>query len=156
MNTIAAVAIALGKALELAFASYARAVLSNAQALAQGLCRQGLQLVSGGTSNHLMVIDTLASVGLGGAGAERALEQAGITTNKQLIPDDPNPATSPSGVRLGTPAATTRGFGRVEMELLAEWIGEALRHAAEPARLAELRVKAAQLCRRFPIPGRVH
>jgi glycine hydroxymethyltransferase len=152
MNTIAAVAVALGKALEPGFAGYARAVLDNAQALARALSGEGLRLVSGGTENHLLVLDTRASLGLDGARAERALEQAGITCNKQLVPDDPSPPLTPSGVRLGTPAVTTRGMGPAEMALLGGWIAEALRQPDDATTLATLRERCRQLCQRFPIP----
>jgi glycine hydroxymethyltransferase len=153
MNTIAAVAVALRKAAEPAFADYARAVLDNARALARALARRGVQLVGGGTDNHLLVLDTRASFGLDVARAERALELAGITTNKQLVPDDPAPPLTPSGVRVGTPAVTTRGFGAVEMEALAEWISLALRSPDDAAALERIRVQCRALCARFPIPG---
>jgi glycine hydroxymethyltransferase len=153
MNTIAAVAVALGKALEPAFAGYARAVLDNAQSLARALVQQGVTLVSGGTDNHLLVLDTRASFGLDGARAERLLEQAGITTNKQLVPDDPAPPLTPSGVRVGTPAVTTRGFGPAELEQVARWIGEVLRRPDDAVQLVAVRQQVQALCRRFPTPG---
>lgn len=151
MNTIAAVAVALGKALEPGFARYARAVLDNARSLASALLARGVSLVTSGTENHLMVLDSIQSAGIDGARAEQLLESAGITTNKQLVPDDPRPPLAPSGVRLGTPAVTTRGMGRAEMELLGGFIADVLRDPA-PARLAEIRAQTLELCRRFPIP----
>lgn len=154
MNTIAAVAVALGKALEPAFAEYGRAVLDNARCLAGELLARGARLITGGTENHLLVLDTSASFGIDGAEAEALLERAGMTCNKQVIPDDPRPALRPSGIRIGTPAITTRCMGRSEMIVLAQSIVEALQHRAEPERLEQLRARCAQLCRAFPIPGR--
>lgn len=153
MNTIAATAVALAKAAEPSFVQYARAVLENARALAQALTTRGVRLVTGGTDNHLLVLDTKASFDLDGARAERALELAGITTNKQLVPDDPLPPLAPSGVRVGTPAVTTRGFGSRELTAIGGWIAEALRAPDDAARLATLREQCTALCARFPIPG---
>jgi glycine hydroxymethyltransferase len=154
MNTIAAVAVALGKALEPELARYARAVLHNARHLASALSEHGARLVTGGTDNHLLVLDTVNSFGADGARAERALERAGMTCNKQVIPDDPRPALSPSGIRIGTPAITTRGMGPSEMSALADWLVEALRHVDDLDRLDAIRARCGDLCRRFPIPGR--
>jgi glycine hydroxymethyltransferase len=153
MNTIAAVAVALGKAREPAFAAYARRVLDNASALASALLAHDVRLVTGGTQNHLIVIDTIRSFALDGARAEATLERAGITCNKQIIPDDPRPPLQPSGIRLGTPAITTRGMGPEEMTHLAQWLVGALRHPDDPPHLDDLRTRCADLCRRFPIPG---
>jgi glycine hydroxymethyltransferase len=154
MNNIAAIAVALGKALEPEFATYARGVVDNARCLADGLLSRGARLVTGGTENHLLVLDTVASFGMDGARAENVLELAGMTCNKQVIPDDPRPPLRPSGVRIGTPAITTRGMGPQEMSLLAQWLVEALQHADEPARLDEIRTRCKSLCGRFPVPGR--
>jgi glycine hydroxymethyltransferase len=153
MNTIAATAVALAKAEEPSFAEYARAVLANAQALAHALQSHGVRLITGGTDNHLLVLDTKASFDLDGARAERALERAGITTNKQLVPDDSLPPLAPSGVRLGTPAVTTRGFGAQELTTIGGWIADALRAPEDAARLATIREQCTALCSRFPIPG---
>jgi glycine hydroxymethyltransferase len=155
MNTIAAVAVALRKALEPKFASYAGAVLHNARHLAGELLAQGARLVTGGTSNHLLVIDTVASFGIDGARAESVLERAGMTCNKQVIPDDPRPALRPSGIRLGTPAMTTRGMGLSEMSAVAKWLIEALRHGDDVGRIDAIRDRCADLCRRFPVPSKV-
>jgi glycine hydroxymethyltransferase len=154
MNTIAAVAVALGKAQEAGFSRYAAAVLDNAQALAQVLCERGVRLVSGGTQNHLVVLDTLQSFGVDGARSEQVLEQAGITCNRQLVPDDPHPPLTPSGIRIGTPAVTTRGMGRDEMAQLGHWIVDCLSHLNDTQGLASVRGRCADLCARFPIPGR--
>jgi glycine hydroxymethyltransferase len=153
MNTIAGIAIALGKALEPAFREYGAQVLTNAQALASTLCAEGLHLVTGGTDNHMMVMDVARSLGIDGRLAEEVLDQVGITTNKQIVPDDPKPALRPSGVRLGTPAATTRGMGKPEMRLIGRWIAEALDAREDADRLAGIHEDVSALCRRFPIPG---
>jgi glycine hydroxymethyltransferase len=153
MNAVAALALALGKALEADFRAYAEQVLRNARGLAEALLAQGLALVTGGTDNHLLVVDTVRSLGLGGHRAEAALDAIGVTTNKQLVPDDPKPPLRPSGIRLGTPAATTRGMREPEMRRIAEWIAAALRARHDPDRLAGLREEVEALCRHFPVPG---
>jgi glycine hydroxymethyltransferase len=153
MNQVAAVALTLAKATEPAFRTYAVQTLRNAKVLAQGLSERGVQLVTGGTDNHMLVLDSAKSFGLDGRVAEEALDRIGIATNKQIIPDDSRPPLRPSGVRLGTPAATTRGMNEPEMELLAQWIEEALRRADEPAFLDELRGDVQKLCASFPVPG---
>ena len=103
MNAVAAVAITLGKAGQPEYKEYCRQVLDNAQVLAQTLIENGAKLITGGTENHMMVIDTVTSFGINGRVAEEALDEVSITTNKQVIPDDPNPPLRPSGIRLGTP-----------------------------------------------------
>ena len=153
MNQVAGVAIALGKALEPAFADYARQVLDNAQTLAEALMEGGAKLVTGGTENHLMVLDCVASFGIDGRVAEEALDAVSITSNKQVIPDDPNPPLRPSGIRLGTPAATTRGMGFPEMRALGRWIVETLCNHDDEALLARVRGEVVETCSRFPVPG---
>ncbi len=153
MNAIAGTAIALAKALEPEFKTYAADVLSNAKALAEALLAGGAVLVTGGTDNHMMVIDTVKSFDLDGRQAERRLDRIAITTNKQVIPDDPKPPLRPSGIRLGTPAATTRGMGHDDMAKLAGWLLEALRGDDDVERLQALRVPVAEHCARFPVPG---
>jgi glycine hydroxymethyltransferase len=153
MNTIAGVAVTLKKALEEDFRAHCRDVLQNAKALAQGLLGRGAQLVTGGTDNHMMVVDTVKSFGIDGKVAEQTLDRVGITVNKQIIPDDPNPPLRPSGIRLGTPAATTRGLGRPEMDLLAGWIADALRRKDDAAFLEVLRGQVEELCLGYPVPG---
>ena len=153
MNQVAGTAIALGKALEPAFADYARRVLDNAQTLASALMQGGADLVTGGTDNHMMVLDCVQSFGIDGRIAEETLDRISITTNKQVIPDDPNPPLRPSGIRIGTPAATTRGMGEAEMARLAGWILDALRnHENEPV-LARLKTEVEETCLGFPVPG---
>ena len=153
MNQVAGVAIALGKALEPDFKVYARQVLDNAQILAEALMEGGAELVTGGTENHLMVLDSVAGFGIDGRVAEEALDAVSITCNKQVIPDDPNPPLRPSGIRLGTPAATTRGMGAAEMRLLGSWIVEVLRNHDDDATLARIKGEVEETCSGFPVPG---
>ena len=153
MNQVAGVAIALGKALEPPFKVYARDVLDNAQALAEALMENGAELVTGGTENHLMVLDCVAGFGIDGRVAEEALDAVSITCNKQVIPDDPNPPLRPSGIRLGTPAATTRGMTAREMRLLGGWIADALRNHDDAATLTRIKGEVEETCLRFPVPG---
>ena len=153
MNAVAALAITLGKALEPEFAVYARQVLTNAKVLAEELMDRGAELVTGGTENHMMVLDTQESFDIDGRIAEETLDKVSITVNKQLIPDDPRPPLRPSGIRLGSPAATTRGMEEAEMKLLAEWITDALRRHRDEERLDAMRQDIERFCLRFPVPG---
>ena len=153
MNQVAGAAIALGKALQPAFKDYAAQVLANAQTLAAALMDGGAKLVTGGTDNHMMVLDCVASFGIDGRVAEEALDRVSITCNKQVIPDDPNPPLRPSGIRLGTPAATTRGMGEEQMQRLADWMLQALRHHDDAPALARLKEEVEATCRQFPVPG---
>jgi glycine hydroxymethyltransferase len=155
MHAVAAKAVALGEALQPSFRAYAAAVAENAKVLAATLVEQGLAIVSGGTDTHLMLVD-LRPLDLTGRDAEKALERAGMTCNKNGIPFDPRPPTVTSGVRLGSPAATTRGFGAAEFRQVGEWIGEVLRGLArhpDDNTATETRVRGAvrALCDRFPI-----
>jgi glycine hydroxymethyltransferase len=155
MHVIAAKAVALGEALQPSFAAYARAVVDNAQILAERLAESGMAIVSGGTDTHLMLVD-LRPLGLTGRDAEKSLERAGITCNKNGIPFDPQRPTVTSGIRLGSPAATTRGFEPAEFRQVGDWIAEVLHGLAQrPDGNAdcEARVRAdvATLCARFPI-----
>jgi glycine hydroxymethyltransferase len=157
MHVIAAKAVALGEALQPEFAFYARAVVENAQTLAATLVEAGLAIVSGGTDTHLMLVD-LRPLGLTGRDAEQALERAGITCNKNGIPFDPQKPTVTSGIRLGSPAATTRGFGVAEFRQVGLWIGDVLRSLAnnpggDTATEQRVRRAVASLCARFPIYG---
>jgi glycine hydroxymethyltransferase len=153
MNAIAGAAIAFKKAMEPAFVEYARATLRNARALAAALLAEGVTLVTGGTDNHLMVIDTVASFGLDGRVAEVALDAVGITTNKQVIPDDPRPPLRPSGLRLGTPACTTRGMNENDMASIALWIARTLRHPEDAKAIEATRAEVTRMCRAHPVPG---
>ncbi len=153
MNVIAGVAVTLKKAMQPEFRQYAADVLSNAQELASRLVAEGCSLVTGGTSNHMMVVDTVESFGLDGREAEELLDTVGMTVNKQIIPDDPRPPLRPSGIRLGTPAATTRGMGRREMTQFAQWVGQSLRSGGDRRVLDAVRQGVLELCRQFPVPG---
>ena len=153
MNQVAGTAIALGKAQQPAFPIYARQVLANAATLAEELLGRQAALVTGGTDNHMMVVDCVRSFGIDGRVAEETLDRISITCNKQVIPDDPRPPLRPSGIRLGTPAATTRGMGVEEMKQLARCIAAALRRPDDAALLTRLRAEVEETCRRFPVPG---
>ncbi len=153
MNNVAAAAITFKKAAEPEFRTYSKQVLANAQTLAKALSGEGAKLITGGTENHLLVIDTVESFGLDGAAAEKTLDRIGITTNKQIIPDDPRPPLRPSGLRLGTPACTTRGMDERDMTELAGWMVEALRAPQDDTMLAGLAAKVKALCERYPTPG---
>ena len=153
MNQVAATAVTLRLAAMPAFRDYAANVLANAKTLAAALTERQVKLVTGGTDNHLLVIDTVQSFGIDGAKAEAALDRVGLTVNKQVIPDDPNPPMRPSGVRLGTPAPTTRGMGAAEMAEIAAIIAGALAAAGEAAAETKLAARTQALTARFPVPG---
>ncbi len=153
MNQVAAVAVALGKAQQPEFREYCAQVMANAQALARTLIDGGAVLVTGGTANHMMVVDCVRSFGINGREAEEILDQVGITCNKQVIPDDPNPPLRPSGIRVGTPAPTTRGMAAAEMGVLGESMLTALRNRSDEAVIARVRDRVRQLCAEFRVPG---
>jgi len=153
MNVVLAAAVTFKKAAEAEFRAYAQQVLANARTLAGRLTDQQAVLVTGGTDNHMMVVDTMKSFGLDGRTAERVLDRVGITTNKQVIPDDPLPPMRASGVRLGTPAATTRGMAAAEMTRFADWIAEALRASEDEVALSRIATEVKDLCLTFPVPG---
>jgi glycine hydroxymethyltransferase len=146
----AAKAVAFGEALKPEFVEYSKQVVLNAKALAQALTDKGYRIISGGTDNHLMVVD-LNSKGLAGKDAEVALESIGISVSRSTIPNDPNPPLNPSGVRLGTPAVTTRGMMETDMATIADLIDSALENRKDETKLLELKAKTKELCRRFPI-----
>jgi len=158
MHVIAAKAVAFGEALRPDFVAYARSVVANAEVLAETLAEAGLAIVSGGTDTHLMLVD-LRPLGVTGRDAEQALERAGMTCNKNGIPFDPEKPTVTSGIRLGSPAATTRGFGQAEFRQIGEWIAEVLRGLAQnpdgnSGIEGRVRTAVAALCERFPVyPG---
>jgi glycine hydroxymethyltransferase len=152
MHVIAAKAVAFQEALQPEFKAYQQAILDNARTMATGLSEGGLRLVSGGTDNHLMLVD-LRQANVTGQEAEDALHLAGITVNKNMIPFDPQPPKVTSGVRLGTPAVTTRGFRQAEMKTVAESILAVIFNAKDEAKLQEVRQTTAELCARFPVPG---
>ena len=150
MHVIAAKAVALKLAAEPSFAVYQRQVLANSKALAEALVGYGFQLVSGGTDNHLMLID-LRSRKLTGKALEHALNEAGLTVNKNAVPFDTEKPTITSGVRIGTPAVTTRGFREPEMKRIAEWIDRISRDVENASLMKTVRAEVRELCARFPV-----
>jgi glycine hydroxymethyltransferase len=150
MHIIAAKAVCLKEAAEPLFADYQRQIVANASRLAAALITGGFRLVSGGTDNHLMLVDVF-SKGITGKVAEAALDKAGITVNKNAIPFDPNPPMVASGIRIGTPAVTTRGMREAEMETIAELITRALATPTDDRALAMVRDEVETLCRKFPL-----
>jgi glycine hydroxymethyltransferase len=152
MHVIAAKAVSFKEALEPDFKIYQQQIVTNAKRLASGLESAGLRLVSGGTDNHLMLVD-VSPLGLTGKEAEHALDEVGITVNKNAIPYDPQPPAKASGIRVGTPAVTTRGFREPEMDTIARLIGDVLRSPSDEAALERVRGEVRELCARFPVPG---
>lgn len=152
MHAVAAKAVALYEAMQPEFVDYQKAILDNAQTLAAELQRLGLRLISGGTDNHLMLID-LTDKGVTGQQAEKALDAAGIVTNKNAIPFDSRPPTVTSGIRVGTPAVTTRGFGKEEMKQIAAFIVKVISNPDSPEVRNEVREEVSKMCRNFPVPG---
>jgi glycine hydroxymethyltransferase len=150
MHIIAAKAVCFKEAAEPEFATYQRQIVANAKRLANNLASAGFRVVSGGTDNHLMLIDVF-SKGLTGKVAEAALGKAAITVNKNAIPFDQNPPMVASGIRLGTPAVTTRGMGEREMDLIADYITRALASTDDDRALTSVKLEVEQLCRKFPL-----
>jgi glycine hydroxymethyltransferase len=150
MHVIAAKAVCFREASTPAFRDYAAQVVANAKALAQELIAHGYELVTGGTDNHLILLD-LRNAGFSGAEAEEALHKAGITVNKNAVPNDPRPPAVTSGIRIGAAAVTTRGLGESEFRTLGRWIDEALQKRSEPAALAKIRAQVEDLCASFPL-----
>ncbi|GAB4517985.1 MAG: hypothetical protein Kow0047_29620 [Anaerolineae bacterium] len=151
-HVIAAKAVALGEALRPEFKSYQQRVLDNMQAMAAELVEQGLRLVSGGTDNHLVLVD-LTPAGVTGKQAETTLDRVGIHTNKNMIPYDPQPPLVASGLRLGSPACTTRGLGPDEFRQIARWIGEVVRHIDDEIVLERVASEVRDLAVRYPVPA---
>jgi glycine hydroxymethyltransferase len=150
MHIIAAKAVAFGEALKPEFKAYARRIVENAAAFAEALKAEGLQLVSGGTDNHLVLVD-VRNLGLTGKTAEHLLDEVNITTNKNTIPYDPESPFVTSGIRMGTPAVTTRGFDPEAMKEVAAIIALTLKHPEDAAKHEEARRRVAALCSRFPL-----
>jgi glycine hydroxymethyltransferase len=150
MHIIAAKAVCFREASEPAFVAYQKQIVANAKALANALSLSGFRLVSGGTDNHLMLVDVF-SKGITGKAAEAALGKAGITVNKNAIPFDQNPPMVASGIRVGTPAVTTRGMREPEMDLIAELFTRALKNPDDDHALGEIRAEVELLCRKFPL-----
>jgi len=152
MQVIAAKAVCFQEAMQPGFTDYQRAVLDNAQALAAGLQQNGLRLVSGGTDNHMVLVD-LAETGVTGRQAEEALGKVGIVVNRNTVPFDPNPPLITGGIRLGTPAVTTRGFGKEEMKKIAALVIEVISHIDDVGVQKKAAEEVAGMCSRFPVPG---
>ena len=146
MHTIAAKAVAFGEALQPEFKDYAEQIVKNAKRLAEELQKRGFKLVTGGTSNHLILADIHSSFGIDGKEAEIAMDKIGLTLNANAIPDDPLPRFRPSGIRLGTPAVTTRGAKEDDMEKIAEWMKRSIDSRDNDDELAELRKEVVEFC----------
>jgi glycine hydroxymethyltransferase len=152
MHIVAAKAVAFHEALQPEFKQYARQIVANAKVLAEALAGEGYRIISGGTDTHLMLVDVFAK-GIYGSEAEHALGEAGITVNKNAIPYDANPPMKPSGIRVGTPALTTRGMKEPEMRQIAVWIAQALEHRNDAGKLATIRGEVLEMAEKFPLYG---
>jgi glycine hydroxymethyltransferase len=152
MHVVAGKAVAFAEALRPDFKAYAQRVVDNARSLAEALAAGGVKLVSGGTDNHLMLVD-VTPLGLGGKLAEEALDRCGITCNKNMIPYDERKPVDPSGIRLGTPALTTRGMGTAEMQQVADWILRVLKAPEDEQVITTTRHEVAELAGQFPVPA---
>src|SRR6266496_4861092 len=150
VHIIAAKAVCFREALRLEFRDYARQIVANAKVLAETLAAEGFRIISGGTDTHLMLVDVF-SKGMLGSEAEKALGEAGINVNKNAIPFDTNPPMKPSGIRIGTPALTTRGMKEKEMKQIAGWIASGLEQRNDPAALKKIRAAVLELCEHFPL-----
>ena len=147
----AAIAVALGEALRPDFADYAAHCVANARALADRLCAHGFDLVSGGTDNHLVLVD-LRNKGIGGKPLAAALDRAGLVTNCNAVPWDDRPPQDPSGLRLGSPAMTTRGFGEAEFARVADWIARVVDSRLDDAVIADVARETRALCQSYALP----
>ena len=152
MHIVAGKAVCFAEALKPDFKQYAADVVANSKALAEGLLKSDLKLVSGGTDNHLVLVD-VTPLGIGGSVAEETLDKCGITINKNMIPYDERQPMDPSGIRIGTPALTTRGMGTDQMTQIAAWIIEALQSADDTAKLDSIRGAVKEMCESFPVPA---
>jgi glycine hydroxymethyltransferase len=152
-HIIAAKAVAFGEALKPQFKTYAQQIVKNAAALAEGLQKRGFKLLTGGTSNHLILADVYSSFGIDGGVAEKALDKIGLTLNKNAIADDPLPPFRPSGIRLGTPAITTRGLKVADMDKIADWMKQAIDNRDNPAALTKLHAEVKKFALQFPLPN---
>jgi glycine hydroxymethyltransferase len=153
MHIIAAKAVAFYEAAQPEFVTYAQQVLDNAQALAKGLQSRGFKLVTNGTDNHMVLVDVIKSFGIDGKEAEDVLDSIGLTLNKNVIPDDPLPPYRPSGIRLGTPAATTRGLKEKDMDQIAEWMKKAIDGRNDKKKLDRLHNEVIEFVAQYPLPS---
>jgi len=152
MHVIAGKAVCFQEALQPSFKEYGRAIIANAKALSETLLSGGLKLVSGGTDNHLMLVD-VTGLGFGGKLATEVLEKCGITVNMNMIPYDTRKPMDPSGIRIGTPALTTRGMGTAEMRRIGQWMLDALKNPQDGAIHTRVRGEISSLCQQFPVPA---
>jgi len=152
MHQIAAKAVCFNEALQPSFKNYSKQIIKNAQSMAEVFKKEGIRMLGGGTDNHLILADVQGSLGLSGGDAQDILDEVGITLNKNMIADDPNPAMNPSGIRFGTPAITTRGFKEKECSLLAELMIKALRNKDNKTKKGEVKEEVLKLAKSFPIP----
>jgi glycine hydroxymethyltransferase len=152
IHIVAAKAVAFKEALAPEFATYAKQVVTNAKILAEAIAAEGYRIISGGTDTHVMLIDVFQK-GMLGSEAEHALGEAGITVNKNAIPYDTNPPMKPSGIRIGTPALTTRGMKEPEMRIIAGWIAQALEHRTDATKLRQIRGQVLEMAENFPLYG---
>jgi len=152
VHIVAAKAVAFKEALQPEFKLYAAQIVANAKALAEALQGEGFRIISGGTDTHLMLVDVFAK-GILGSEAENALGAAGITVNKNAIPYDTNPPLKPSGIRVGTPALTTRGMKEDDMRIIAKWIAEALEHRNDADKLTKIKGQVGELAEKYPLYG---
>jgi glycine hydroxymethyltransferase len=150
VHIIAAKAVCFLEAMHPEFHDYTRQIVTNAKVLAEMLAAEGFRIISGGTDTHLMLVDVFAK-GMLGSEAEKALGEAGITVNKNAIPFDTNPPMKPSGIRIGTPALTTRGMKEAEMKQVGRWISEALHNRTDDAVLGKIRKQVEQMAESFPL-----
>jgi len=153
MHVIAAKAVAFHEALQLEFKEYCKQTIKNAHALETALKGLGYEIVHGGTENHLILIDMIASRGVDGAKVESTLDSIGLTANKNAIPGDTLPRFTPSGLRIGTPAITTRGLKEPDMAKIASWIDQAIANRENKAKLAEIHAKVKEFALKFPLPS---
>jgi glycine hydroxymethyltransferase len=153
MHVIAAKAVAFHEALQPEFKQYAAQIVKNAAVLADELHAQGFQLITGGTSNHLILADVYKSFGIDGKVAEIALDKIGLTLNANAVADDPLPPFRPSGIRLGTPAITTRGLREEHMKQIADWMKQAIDAREDEQLLANLRKEVKEFVQQFPLPS---
>ena len=153
MNNTAAKAVAFGEALKPEFQTYAKQVLKNAKTLADEMMSRGFKLVTNGTDNHLILADVHTSFGIDGGEVESVLDKIGFSLNKNSIPNDNLPPFRPSGIRLGTPAMTTRGLREKDMALVAEWMSQAIKHRGDPKKLRSIHAEVKEFCLQFPLPS---
>ena len=153
MATVAAIAVALGEAQTPAYKAYAKQVLKNAKCMAEKLINSGAKLVTNGTDNHMMVVDCVKSWNMDGKAVEQLFDRVGITASKSTIPDDPNPPYKPSGLRLGTPAMTTRGMKEAEIDKLVDYMLAAIKSKDDETALNKLHAEVTTFCQQFPVPG---